>query len=66
MTLSLSKNDVKAKVYLLPENHHQLKGTRSRLRQFLATEQPLTLPGLGGPSRPAVNFRCLYPKNEKC
>ena len=28
----------------------------------------LTLPSLGegGPSRPAVNFRCLYPKNEKC
>ena len=26
----------------------------------------LTLPGLSGPSRPAVNFRCLYPKNEKC
>ena len=24
-----------------------------------------TRPG-GGPSRPAVNFRCLDPKNEKC
>ena len=22
-------------------------------------------PGEGGPSRPTVNFRCLYPKNEK-
>ena len=35
--------------------------------------QLLTLPGLGGSrggggeaSRPAVNFRCLCPKNEKC
>ena len=26
----------------------------------------LTLPGLGEPSRSTVNFRCLYPKNEKC
>ena len=27
----------------------------------------LTLPSLGGgASRPAVNFRCLYSKNEKC
>ena len=25
----------------------------------------LTLPGLGGPSRSAVNFHFLYPKNEK-
>ena len=24
-----------------------------------------TRPG-GGANRPAVNFRCLYPKNEKC
>ena len=24
-----------------------------------------TRPG-GRPSRPAVNFHCLYPKNEKC
>ena len=43
MTLSLSKNDVKAKVDFLPENDHQLNGTLSRLRQFLATEQHLKM-----------------------
>ena len=43
MTLSLSKNDVKAKVDFLPENDHQLKDTLSRLRQFLASGQPLKM-----------------------
>ena len=43
MTLSLSKKDVKAKVDFLSENDHQLKGTLSHLRQFLATEQPLKM-----------------------
>ena len=36
------------------------------LEKYMTFNPTRPVGGRGGPSRPVVNFRCLYPKNEKC